>query len=128
MPTQAKTYTGTYRVANPRGIEKGIRILCTDDREWYEGDGIDPADLGGQLQGTRTAGGDHNGRRGRDRLAEAALPSGAKVNSVAPEQPADGLDGLAQLVDGRWFETGLGYSRVTGPDGQLDPSRRQLSQ
>ena len=46
MPTKSTTFTGTYRVANPRGIEKGVRILCTDDREWYEGDAIDPADLG----------------------------------------------------------------------------------
>ena len=46
MPTKTKTYTGSYRVANPREIPEGVRILCTADAEWYEGDAIDPADLG----------------------------------------------------------------------------------
>lgn len=41
MPGKSKA----YRVANPRGIPAGIRILATDDREWFEGDEIAPKDL-----------------------------------------------------------------------------------
>jgi hypothetical protein len=42
MPDKPKA----YRVANPRGIPEGMRILRTDTREWFEGDEIAP---GGDL-------------------------------------------------------------------------------
>lgn len=35
----------SYRVANPREIPAGIRILAMEDREWFEGDEITPKDL-----------------------------------------------------------------------------------
>lgn len=41
MPDKPKT----YRVANPREIPEGIRILATDTKEWFEGDAILPADI-----------------------------------------------------------------------------------
>ena len=44
MPTKSKPKTGTYTVANPRHIAKGVRIfVCVNDcgEEFYEGDTID---------------------------------------------------------------------------------------
>ena len=38
--------TKRYVVANPRGIPEGVRILATPTAEFYEGDPIEPADLG----------------------------------------------------------------------------------
>lgn len=35
----------TYKVANPRGIPKGIRILHNGSKEWHEGDAIVPGDV-----------------------------------------------------------------------------------
>lgn len=35
-----------YVVANPRGIPEGIRILATDDAEFFEGDSVTKADMG----------------------------------------------------------------------------------
>ena len=34
----AKTQTKTYRVLNPRGIEKGVHILRHDSTKWHEDD------------------------------------------------------------------------------------------
>jgi hypothetical protein len=46
MPTK-KPLTGTYKVANPRGIPAGTRIIATDTAEWFEGNPITPADVEG---------------------------------------------------------------------------------
>ena len=45
----AKTQTKTYRVLNPRGIDKGVHILRQGDKSWYEGDDLVPSqhDLSG---------------------------------------------------------------------------------
>jgi len=37
----------TYRVANPRAIPEGIRIMVTANKEFFEGDAIEAEDVGG---------------------------------------------------------------------------------
>jgi hypothetical protein len=39
-----------YKVANPRGVPQGVRILRTENKEWFEGDSIKPSDLGDAWQ------------------------------------------------------------------------------